>query len=52
VKIIVCLVATVVSLSIAYGPLPIKAKWIIGVLAHADRHYRVCGTDHQERTRA
>jgi len=29
----VCLVATVVSLSITYGPLPIKAKWIIGGLA-------------------
>ncbi|WP_227254927.1 YbaN family protein [Frigoriglobus tundricola] len=29
----VCLVVTVVSLSITYGPLPIKAKWVIGVLA-------------------
>ncbi|VTR90719.1 Uncharacterized protein OS=Candidatus Entotheonella sp. TSY1 GN=ETSY1_28640 PE=4 SV=1: DUF454 [Gemmata massiliana] len=29
----VCLVVTVVSLSITFGPLPIWAKWVIGGLA-------------------
>ena len=29
----VCLVVTVVSLSITFGPLPIWAKWVVGGLA-------------------
>jgi uncharacterized membrane protein YbaN (DUF454 family) len=29
----VCLVVVVVSLSITYGPLPVRAKWVVGGLA-------------------